>query len=51
LDPGDDAAWAGLAMTAGRSALRDAPEVVAAAYRALGDRTTDPIMLADWLSA
>ena len=49
-DPGDDAAWAGLAMTAGRPALRAAPEVVAAAHRALGDPALDPIMLADWLS-
>lgn len=51
LDPGDDAAWAGLAMTAGRGALRDTPEIVAAAHRALRDRTTDPIMLSDWLSS
>ena len=47
-DPGDDAAWAGLVLTGGLDA---APEVLAAAYRALDDRNTDPITLATWLSS
>jgi hypothetical protein len=48
LDPGDHAAWAGLALT---DALGDEPEVVAAAYRALDDRSVDPVTLATWLSS
>ena len=53
LDPRDDAAWAGLALSSGSGsgALRAAPEVVAAVYRTLGDPAVDPVSLADWLSA
>ncbi|GAA3912713.1 aKG-HExxH-type peptide beta-hydroxylase [Actinoplanes auranticolor] len=50
-DPGDDTAWTGLALTAAGSALRDAPEVVAAVHRALGDPSVDPLALASWLSS
>ncbi|MEU7907030.1 aKG-HExxH-type peptide beta-hydroxylase [Actinoplanes sp. NPDC049118] len=48
LDPGDHAAWAGLALTGGLGA---GPEVVAAAYRALDHRNVDPVTLATWLSS
>jgi hypothetical protein len=51
LDPGDDAAWAGLALHGGEAMLRDAPEVVAAVHRALGDPQVDPLALARWLSS
>jgi hypothetical protein len=51
LDPADEAAWAGLALSGSAGMLRDAPEVVAAVYRALGDRRVDPLALADWLSS
>jgi hypothetical protein len=51
VDPGDDAAWAGLALSGGRAALLRTPEVVAALYRALGDPGTDPLELAGWLSS
>ena len=52
LDPGNDAAWAGLALSGGGGcALRAAPEVVAAVYRTLSDPAVDPVSLADWLSA
>jgi hypothetical protein len=50
LDPGDDAAWAGLALCGGSAALRDTPEVVAALYRALDDPAADPLEVAGWLS-
>jgi hypothetical protein len=48
--PHDDAAWAGLALVAELRALRERPEVVAAVYRALGERDQDPIALASWIS-
>jgi hypothetical protein len=48
LDPGDSAAWAGLALTGGLGAE---PEIVAAAYLALDDRKVDPVTLAGWLSS
>ena len=51
LDPGDDAAWAGLALSGGGAALRDRPEVVAALYRALPGPGADPLTLARWLSS
>jgi hypothetical protein len=44
--PGDDAAWTGLALVAERL---DRLEVVVAAYRALGDRP-DPLEFASWIS-
>ncbi|BFU46766.1 aKG-HExxH-type peptide beta-hydroxylase [Krasilnikovia sp. MM14-A1004] len=50
-DAGDDAAWSGLALVCGRTALRDRPEVVAAAFRALDEPATDPVMLATWLNS
>jgi hypothetical protein len=50
LDPDDDAAWAGLALSGGGAALRDTPEVVAALYRTLRDPGADPLALTDWLS-
>ncbi|MEU4214720.1 aKG-HExxH-type peptide beta-hydroxylase [Actinoplanes sp. NPDC026623] len=48
LDPGDRAAWAGLALAGGLGAE---PEIVAAAYLALDDRNVDPVTLAGWLSS
>jgi hypothetical protein len=51
LDPADGAAWAGLALSGSDRMLRDAPEVVAAVYRALGDPRVDPLALAGWLSS
>ena len=51
LDPADDAAWAGLALSAGGAALRGTPEVVAALYRTLRDPAADPLAVADWLSS
>lgn len=48
LDPGNDGAWAGLALS-GAGALRRTPEIVAAAYRALADPAVDPVELAAWL--
>ncbi|WP_344936128.1 aKG-HExxH-type peptide beta-hydroxylase, partial [Actinoplanes nipponensis] len=50
-DAGDDAAWAGLALAGGPAAVRDTPEVVAAAYRALDVPGADPLALAGWLSS
>ncbi|GAB1689623.1 aKG-HExxH-type peptide beta-hydroxylase [Krasilnikovia sp. M28-CT-15] len=50
-DPADDAAWSGLALVCGRTALRDRPEAVAAAFRALGEPATDPVMLATWMNS
>ncbi|MEU8614813.1 hypothetical protein AB0C29_43195, partial [Actinoplanes sp. NPDC048791] len=50
-DPGDDAAWTGLALSGAGGALRDTPEVVAAVHRTLGDPAVDPLALADWLSS
>jgi hypothetical protein len=50
LDPRDDAAWAGLALSGGPAALRDTPEMVATLYRTLGDPDADPLALAAWLS-
>jgi hypothetical protein len=50
-DPGDDAAWAGLALSAGEPALRGTPEVVAALHRRLRDPGVDPLDLAGWLSS
>jgi hypothetical protein len=52
--PGDDAAWAGLALTtdravAGADVLRLRPELVAAVHRALPDTAGDPRDLAAWL--
>jgi tetratricopeptide (TPR) repeat protein len=47
-DPGDDAAWTGLALVCGVPGLRDRPEVVAAIYRALGGGG-DVIALARWI--
>ena len=53
--PGDDAAWAGLALTGGWSAVRDRPEVVAAVYRAVADGPEpvrpDPEAVALWFDA
>jgi hypothetical protein len=49
-EPGDDAAWAGLALSGGGPALRGRPEVVAALYRSLPGRDVDPLALARWLS-
>jgi hypothetical protein len=51
LAPGDDAAWAGLALSGGAAALRDTPEVVAALYHSLRDPGADPLILANWLSS
>ncbi|RZU52254.1 HEXXH motif-containing protein [Krasilnikovia cinnamomea] len=48
-DPADDAAWSGLALVSGPTALRDRPEAVAAVFRALGAPATDPVMLATWM--
>jgi hypothetical protein len=47
--PGDDPAWAGLALVSPESALRATPEVVAAVYRALDDPAVDVEELAAWL--
>ncbi|MFI7541645.1 aKG-HExxH-type peptide beta-hydroxylase [Actinoplanes sp. NPDC049599] len=51
LDPADDAAWAGLALSGGGAALRGTPEVVAALYRTLRDPSADPLALARWISS
>lgn len=54
LDPGDRAAWAGLALTSAEPALRERPEVVAAVHRALvaGPGTdVDPVALASWTTS
>jgi hypothetical protein len=48
-EPGDDAAWAGLALVSDERALVESVEVVAAVYRALGGGV-DPLALANWLS-
>ena len=46
-EPGDDAAWAGLALVSGEKALVESVEVVAAVFRAAGGG--DPLALAKWL--
>jgi tetratricopeptide (TPR) repeat protein len=49
FDPGEDAAWTGLALVSGVPGLRDRPEVVAAIYRALDGGGGDAIALAEWI--
>jgi hypothetical protein len=47
--PGDDSAWAGLALVSGEKALIERIEVVAAVFRQVGDGS-DPLALARWMS-
>jgi hypothetical protein len=49
-DPGDDAAWAGLALVSPQEGLRRRPEVVAALYRAISTEKPFPEALATWIS-
>jgi hypothetical protein len=49
--PGDDAAWAGLALVSGRTELDKRLEVAAAAYRALDDPRVDPMRFAAWIGS
>ena len=46
-EPGDDAAWTGLALVSGH---RDRLEIVAATYRSLPEKS-DPLELARWLTS
>jgi hypothetical protein len=46
-EPGDDAAWTGLALVSGH---RDRLEIVAATYRSL-PKKSDPLELARWLTS
>lgn len=49
-EPGDDAAWAGVALVSRQRALRETPEVVAAVYRLVRDEGVDVPRLAEWIS-
>ncbi|GAB1645247.1 aKG-HExxH-type peptide beta-hydroxylase [Krasilnikovia sp. MM14-A1259] len=50
-DPGGHDAWSGLALVCDPPALRERPEVVVAAFRALGDSSADPVTFATWVNS